>query len=834
MGSGKGAGQGAKSYDYYGTLAGAICWGPVDSVLAVIIDGKNIISGPVTLSADATNLSLASGSEKYLLPAGDGGRLTIYNGTSTQNADTALTGTAPPHGAYRGICYLVAVGLLFGRERTMAPNVQVTVRRKPVADTSLVASGDNTVDAQGQCNPVASLVELLTSPHGLSIPVASMDASAWLAAAAWAKDSARSAYTYCSPCFTSQGDARRTIAELLTMIDATLYWTPAGKLSIALLEPGVTPVSPITIDARHITARHRLDAPGWLEVPTSTSIRYPDRTHSYKERVVKTDNLLALQRRGGVPMISNVERKHITGADQATKHAVEASRRAAQPIGDIDLKVRRPIAEALYPGAKILVDVDPEPGGSALAQLCVVQEVRTPPVGEIGLRLRPDTLVESTPYSPVWSEPTPQAAECPPIDEDKAVAVPLPTKAWPTPSVAILAPRPRADVIGFRVFFSSDDTDYADLGTQPGFSLRAAIDADITEEDTEVILTLPETDTGPDAYLAERFPETQIGAAGDELLLFIANIDANGRVIISDGAPEMEICSIVTRSLVGSDMTYEILRARHGSSNRAWTTTAKCWIVPGESVAPWTHQAIQGLVQSGAIGYFRLVAYTVEAEDESTPVPQISFVMPGAYNLAPIIVWTAPATSTGTTDGSGDIAIDLDVTDGDGDLVSIKLAVVQQSDGRITNFPEITLGGVGAYNVTRTLKGLAVGTHELIVTATDRKHSPVQSKRTLYRASGGSITPPDFDPPPQSDPWWFTSIPFNLEVEVTCVAPADRIEWNVLPRGSAQPASGVLEMSTSKTFTLYTDKRIWARCGDGSSWSAWVSADYDLELGVPP
>lgn len=832
MGSGKGAGQGAKSYDYYGTLVGAICWGPVDTLMAVIVDGKSIVTGPINLSTDATALSLNAGSEKYLLPAADGGRLTIYKGTATQNADAYLGTLNPPHSAYRGVCYIVARHLLFGRERTMAPNVQVIVRRKPVADTSLVASGDNTLTADGQVNPVAALVELLTSPHGLSIPVASMDATAWLAAAAWAKDAARIAYTHCSPSFASQSDARRQITDILTMIDATLYWKPDGKLSIALLEPGVTPGSPITIDARHITARHKLDAPGWGDVPTSVTIRYPDRTASYKERAVKTDNLLALQRRAGVPLAQSFDRKHITAADQASKHAVEISRRAAQPIGDISLSVRRPIAEALFPGAKVNVDVDPEPGGSALAQLCVVQEVRSPSVGDIKLTLRPDTLVESVPYSPVWAEDTPQAAECPPIDDTKAVAVPLPTKAWPTPSVAILAPRPRADVIGFRVFFSTDGTDFADLGAQPGFALRAALDADITDEATSVVLTLPEGDTGPDAYLAERFPETTIGAAGDELLLFIASIDANGRVVISDGAPELEICSIVTRALVGPDMTYTLLRARHGTPNRAWTTAAKAWIVPGESIVAWTHQAIQGLVQSGAIGYCRLVAYTIEAEDESTPIPEVSFVMPGAYNLAPVITWTAPVDSTGTTDGSGSIAIAFSVTDGDGDLVSIKLAVVRQSDGRITNYPEIVTGGVDSYDVSRTISGLAEGVHELIVTAADKKHPPVQSKRTLYRAGSGTLAPPDFDPAPQGGPWWFDDIPFHLTVTVTVTGGADRIEWNAVSRGAPQPASGVVTMGTTKVFTLYSDKRIWARAGNGSTWSAWVAADYDLEFGI--
>lgn len=833
MGSGGKGGKGASSYNYFGTVTGAVCVGPVDKVLAVLVDGRTIVTGPITLSSDATNLPLDAGAEKYLLPSSDGGRITIYRGTATQTADAYIGGLSQPHPAYRGICYIVARHLLFGRERTIAPNLQVIVQRKPVVDTSIVAALDNTITGDGQCNPVAAIAELITSPFGLGLPVASLDAASWTAAGTWAAHADRIAYTHASPSFTSQTEARKALEELLVLIDSTLYWTPAGKLAIALLKPGVTPVSPQTIDARHITERHRLESPGWTSVPTSTVIRFPDRQASYKERVAKVDHLLALQRRGGVPNVMNLARPHITSADQASQHAAEMSRRAAQPVGDMDITVRRPHAETLFPGSKVLVDVDPEPGGGGLAQLCVVQEVNSPSTGSIGLRLRPDTLVEAVPYSPVWAAETPQEADCPPIDEDKAVAIQLPSQVWTTPAIAILAPRPRSDVTGFRVFFSTDQTDYADLGTQQGFACRAALDADIGEEDTEVVLTLPEGDTGPDAYLAERFPETQIGAAADDLLLFIAETDVNGRVTITGGVPNFEICSVVTRALVGADMTYAILRARNGTGNRAWTTTAKAWLIPGSSIVPWTHQAIQGLVQSGAFGYVRLVAYTVEAEDETVPIPEVSFIMPSASNLAPVISWALPAESIGTTDGTGAYAIEFTVTDGDGDLIGIEVSVIRASDGRVTNFPKITLEGVSSTTVTRNIVGLAEGTHTLVVTATDRKHAPVQSKRTLYRAGVSSLTPPDFDPPPQGDPWWFDSVPFTLTVTISTTAPNDRIEYAATARGSAQPSSGTVYVGTSKSLGVYTDRRIWARAGDGTTWSAWVFADYDLELGAP-
>lgn len=817
MGNKKG-GKGAKSYDYYGTLAGLICWGPVDTLQAVIVDGKTIVTGPVALSTAANNLTLDPDQGKYL---DKGGRITIYKGTQT-TADAALAG----HPAYVGMCYIVLKGLLFGRERTSAPSVQVIVSRKPVADASIVSPSHNTLTADGQCNPVAALVEVLTSAHGLSIPVSALDATSWLAAAAWAADVGRVSYTHCSPLFTSNAQARRQILELLLMVDATLYWTPGGKLGIALIEPGVTPASPKTLDARHIVERHRLEALAWQDVPTTQEVRYRDRDAKYKDRPVKADNLLALRLRSGVPMLSKTDRPLITGADQASRHAVELIRRTAQPTGEVEIKIRRPFAAGLYPGAKLLVDVDPEPGGTGLAQLCVVQEIRDTPFRDVSLRLRPDTLVASTLYSPAWATPTPQAADCPPIVAASAVVVPMPIAEFPTPSVVVLAPRPAANVIGMRIYLSEDGTTFADLGTQPGFSCRAALGAGIDNDDESVILTLPDGDSGPDAYLAERYPTTAVGAASDDLLLIIANVDVNGRVVITSGEPEMEVCSIQTRVLMGSDMTYTILRARLGTPNRAWTTSAKAWITLGSTLNPLTHPVIEGMVLSGAVGYVRMVATTGEAEDDTVPIPERTFYMPTSANSAPVITWATPSGSTGTTDGSGNYTAQVHIDDAEGDLMKVEVFVVNKSTGASLQWLSTVLGGVSRHpasgELSIPLTQLEVGNHDLIVTADDRRNPTVSSHRTIYRAatSGTVIAPPSFNPPGRV---WAVG---SLTVTITCASPANRMEWVLTEPGSASPPSSTPVLATSFTLKLFRSHRLWVRAGDGTTWGAWTSADF--------
>jgi len=818
MSSGKQAGKGARSYDYYGTVAGLICQGPIDEVVAVLVDGRTVVTGPVTLDEAANELTLDPDAGKFQRR---GGRITIYRGDQTA-ADPALEG----HPAYTGLAYLVAVNLLFGRERTEAPAVQVIVTRRPRAPIELVPSEVNTITADGQVSPIAALAELLTAPWGLRLPLAAFDAASWQTAAAWVADLARQHYTHCSPLLTSQSAARQAVLDLLRMSDAVLYWNAAGKIAVSLLRPGVTPGGVITLDARHLEEPAVCEYPGWPEVPTSIEVRYHDRAGSFKERTAKADNLLALRLRQSVPKALTERRPFVTGADQAALHAVEAVRRAATPLGSLELVVRRPIAQDLHPGAKVLVDIDPEPGGDGLAQLAVVQGVTMGPTGPVSLELRPDTLAEAAPYSPGWVVPDPDAADCPPIVEDHVVVIPMPSAVVESPSIAILAPRPRADVIGFRVFLSADGAEFADLGTQRVFACRALLDEAITSTDTEVALTLPEGDTGPDAYLAERYPTTEVGAAGDDLLLVIANLDEDGQVVITDGTPEMEICSIQTRVVGDEDTTYTILRARWGTTNRDWTTDAGAWLTVGPTLLPLTHEAIRELTITGAPGYVRMVATTGQAEDDTVPIPERTFVMPLSSSSAPRITVTTPSGSTGTTDGTGAFTAEFHVEDAEGDLVRVDVTLINSLTESSIQYAQPVLPGVRRYPAAGSVSipmQVPVGYHELVISAMDRQNPTVTVKRTIYRApsSGPAIAPVTFNPPPSTQ---FTGV---LVVDITAAYPSTQLEWKLSPPGTPTMTGGAnSHPAATLELHLHASYRLWVRAGDGTNWGGWVYADY--------
>jgi hypothetical protein len=331
--------------------------------------------------------------------------------------------------------------------------------------------------------------------------------------------------------------------------------------------------------------------------------------------------------------------------------------------------------------------------------------------------------------------------------------------------------------------------------------------------------------TGPDAYLAARTPGgNESIARDDELLAIIANV-ASGRVVIDgDGRPEMEIVSIVSRTAVDSDThDYTVLRGRRGLPARAWTTDAKVWVLPGENLVAWRHPDLVAMTLNGVIGYVRLQSFTAYASDDSAPLPEWSFYIPSSFDVAPKIAWTAPATSTAEASHStGDIAIDIEVTDRDGDLISLRIDSAKSDGTARANHVNRTFPPTALHSYAATLN-FAVGTYELTATATDRAGNIIQSRRNIIRNAGaGGLLPPAFNP----SGGFFTG---SLVVTLSVASPADRIEYVALSPGSAAPSSGSVHVGTSIDVTISSSRRLWARAGNGTDWTSWISSDYERE-----
>ena len=659
---GKGS-SGNQSLNYYGTIAGIIAKGPCDQVLTVFSNqipifgdlvGETVAGSPSWSSGqfrsgDMVDLTPYIASS-YFLP-GAGGYLKLYWGTETQSADSFLaSGAGGSHPAYRGFCYFVARHFLFGQDTGTPPNFSFIMGRTPKVDTSIVASGDNTV-VDGQVNPVAAIAELISSPAGgLGLPLSRFDAASWLAIAhAVAQNPG---LMFCSPLITSAEASANVLNDLAIMFDGGIRWSPAGLLTVIMKNWGVVPGStPVTLDARHIIdgSRIHIDGVNFDDVPTAFEVQFNDRDRQFQNNSCRVPNLWAQQFRQ-VTDVQKISRSHVSRMGQALLIGAQAIRQTDQPRPTLTMQVRPSVAvnadnTLIMPGDKILVDLDPVPGGAGDAQLCLVTERTEGRTGPVKLSLQADTLAPVIPYAPQWVATTPTPITAAPIAH--ALAIPLPAAFGAGLAVALLATRPDFSIIGFNGYFDTDNVggSFPQVDQQMGFAARQTLVAGIGTGDATFQLTLTDGATGPDSQLAAQTPETALAAAQDPLLLVFAVLDVNGRVDRDgSGNPKLEFMSVVSRTAVsGATFSYTVLRARKGLPALAWTTAAAVWLVPLANISPITHPEFATLAGSGAPAYFKLLSYNSVAE--ATSFGTTSLIVPPALAVWDGTVATANVTT---------------------------------------------------------------------------------------------------------------------------------------------------------------------------------------------
>ncbi|MFA5264972.1 MAG: hypothetical protein WC378_14205 [Opitutaceae bacterium] len=636
MSSSAKSGGSQKSNNYYGTLAGAIGWGPMDWLTAIVCNGNYIWqcspSGPLSLTGTSNYIDL-TGSLLDPSVIAPGGYFRLYPGTSTQQADPAL----PGHSAYLDTSYLVAKHIFFGQESGTAPNLQIIGGRKPRVPTAIVAAADNIVEDR-QVNPIAFLAEFLLDERGKGMSIEKLDAASWLAAAHWcAQDYAHRAYCFCSPLITEQVALRDIQKALLEPFNGYLRWTPEGKLGCFIYEWGIDPGGLVTLDARHWTKEPKFSDGDWQSIPTEVVVSFVDRGYEFQENTVSVPNGRARKIRQEDDQ-AKLDRKHVTRKDQALRHGMEFNRRASLAPGSGTLFVRGPIVAGLAPGDKIKVDTDPEPGGDGLAQLARIETIESDRTDEVTLTITLDPALAATAYTPAWTSPLPETGfaagveTCPPITH--AVALPLPpvTFGWP-PTVGFLATRPSSQVVGFHAYFATNPSlAFSELGMQLGFAARCSLVGAVNASAGTLRLQLLDGADGPDAYLAADTPGgNTIDAEDDTMLAVLVQLDGSGRVALDgNGDPIMEFASVLQRSAINATThDYTVYRGRLDVAARTWADASAVWIVPRSNIVAWDHTLFETLL--GQTLYFRLAAFTSSALDESTPLPEADCILPANY-----------------------------------------------------------------------------------------------------------------------------------------------------------------------------------------------------------
>lgn len=839
-GKGAGGGSGVTSHDYYGTVAAVLRCGPIDTIYDLLIDGAILWSGPINRTDPGVGnpYYLTLTDPAYLL---DGGYVALYWGDDTQlTPDPAL----PGHPPYRGMAYIVFNKFLFGRERTTAPNVEVIAQanaRPPASVISATAS-----DADGQANTWAILAELLTSIHGFALDPARLDAASWQAAHDYfAGATDRQQLTYASPLLSDQVKGDQFISQLLALCDGWLRMKTDGTI-----EAGYYTVDPgdlsqyTTLDANDLAEQPQIKIDSWDAVPTGVVVTFADFVEYFFNSCVKVNDLRALQQ-AVEPSQQTIQLENYIVRDwQARRIGAEWVKRNCQPNGSGTIKVRaeravNPDGSPLRVGNRFFLDIDPEPGGAGLEQLCRVMERRRSPTGPVTIMFNIEVLQPAVPYAPAWTPPGNETQTVAAIPSATIVPMPLSITAN-APAIAVLAQRGDDTTIGAHVLFDVDGGSgtFTTLGTQAGFSVPCQLNADYSDTATGTIqVTFLDT---RDQHLALQQPGDS-GAQNDELLLFVFKTDVGGNIDENaDGTPKLEWFSIQSSAASGGGApanTYDftVLRARQGSDPQAWNADDKAWIIPKTSLIAFTHGNFGQYVSAHSDLVFRLSPFSRLTEYSGIPA-NLPFHFPTSWEKAPKITWTTPATPSYTLPSSGNLTPAATVTDADNNLIRLTLYSVRLDNGAQTVYFDLPFPQTGSQTLASCFAAAGVATplnfpartsddtyYSLILRAHDASGNIDESTISLVRlaSSGGTG---GFSPPTMTYPQEFYN---SLVVNITATSPATQIQYVQALYGGTLPGTGwTTVVGTAASTTLYGSKRVWARDGDGTNWSAWYFADY--------
>ncbi|HEX9047192.1 MAG TPA: hypothetical protein VF988_09220, partial [Verrucomicrobiae bacterium] len=496
-GSSKSGAGGTQTYNYYATIAGGICIGPVSDLLAIIIDGEeqwprgidawrpglNILPGKYyvfdgqTWTCFVANVATAANApggtdttpgwteytfkyhgnpyDDFTILADDGtlrGTIRFYWGTAAQTVDANLQaahnnagipgnyGHGDDHPDYKGMCYIVLIDFLLGQEVQSAPNVEVVVRRAP--NQALITGGAATIK-DGQANPAAVLAEVLTDPSCLGLPTTMIDTASFQAVANYLDTNAGN-YN-CSVLIDSSEELRSFLEKMVALFDGFIRFNPATQLiELGVYEHGVTPntyMAVTTITADMLTAKPKFSTTSWQQTVTRATVRYNSRQLNYQQTSVQCDDARAFFVLGMV-RDQQLDRPYIAREGQALWHGRETLRVTGHAQTKGTLEVRREFSRNIRAGDFVFVDVDLEPGGASIYQYFRVTQRKLPSTGPITLDLFADNTLATVHFSAPYPTTLPGTAAVSPLT---AVRVFQPPQALSGDNGAITVLAQRAD-----------------------------------------------------------------------------------------------------------------------------------------------------------------------------------------------------------------------------------------------------------------------------------------------------------------------------------------------------------------------------------------------------
>lgn len=715
------AGGGAASgrYNAYGSIAGLLCHGPIDEVFFAETDNTRRWKGSMALgSINPAPLSLP-----------DVGNHRIFIGDTNQ-PDWGLplvSWSATPHPRYNGFAGFVADHILFGESREAPPSYRFGLRRRP--RQALITGAAALLDA-GQANPFAVLAELFISPRcGLGLPLSLFNQAAWQAAAdaAYAKRS----LTYVSLLLTSRQPAKSVAADMFVMCDG--YWRV--DRATGGCEVGVWPQAE-TIDTstlRRVTYRGLIDPPDMeaqtlADVITRYTCNYTDSAENFKTRAVTHSDPGA---RGGLGQdrSENISRPQIARRAQALAHLQEYSRRRSLPGLSMTLPDRQLLGADVRPGTHIMADIDLEPGGIELEQVCRINSVSHPYSGVPTLKVEAERTLVPVPYTPAENPPPQEEEEVPDIAHASFFELPPQLSDGGEFAVCVLAERPVTLVTECSVYYDpANDTTatFPLLGSHRSFALRAELSSAANDGATSLAVSLLSplsreiiaSDPGP------------VAARNNDLLLILLHPYASGRALL-------EICSVDSMAATGADtLSVTVLRGRCGTAPMEHASATPAWFISRSALNWYRHNDFPARAADNRTYFIRLQPSTDSASRPLDGCQARSFLFDTTRAFAPVITVDNPA-SPASVEVNQAIRCSGSVSDADGNLVSL---TILRSQGGLE---EVLLDRSFApgSGITFDLAAVAFtveGQSALIIRAQDSTRRTVEKRVNVYVGASGS------------------------------------------------------------------------------------------------
>lgn len=296
-------------YDYYASFAGLIALGPGDLLSEIHFDDDIVWEGSVARGAESS----------VLISVEDRGNLTLQWGTETQTLNSILSASGIDHAAYRGQMVLIGDQILFGQDRTNAPNIKLRLSRFPRPSWLSAA----TARVGNDVNPVVALWDVWTNKRGgLGRSESLLDITRLQSVATTLKNDGIGI----SPLLTSEEEMKGFVLKWLEHVDGypTSY---SRKFGVGLVRDGD---SSVTLDYSDFESEPTFSTQLWPDTFSECRVRFKDDELDGLDNSARYQDLANYQITG-VRKVVSIDRPWVTSHSVAAKIAAAMGKAAAVP-----------------------------------------------------------------------------------------------------------------------------------------------------------------------------------------------------------------------------------------------------------------------------------------------------------------------------------------------------------------------------------------------------------------------------------------------------------------------------------------------------------------------